>query len=82
MQKGPSGISRQQSRAGDRTLWLARPSVYIPISLTKKTTEFKHVDLVNENARCKRLQAGKVMEGAAGDGDGDQAVTPRTGSGG
>lgn len=57
MQKGPSGISRQQSRAGDRTLWLARPSVHIPISLTKKTTEFKHVDLVNENARCKRLQA-------------------------
>lgn len=34
--------------------------------------------------RCRRLQAGKVMEGAAGDGngEGDQAVTPRTGSGG
>lgn len=57
VQKGPPGMSRQESRARDRTLWLARLSVRIPISLTKKTMEFKHVDLANENARCKRVQA-------------------------
>lgn len=57
VQKGPPGMSRQESRAQDRTLWLARPRICIPTSLTKKTTEFKHVDLINENARCKRLQA-------------------------
>lgn len=40
VKKGPLGMNHQQTRAGDRTLRLARPNIRIPISLSKNTMEF------------------------------------------
>ena len=40
VQKGPPGMSHQQTTAGDRTLRLARPNIRILVSLSKSTVEF------------------------------------------